>query len=185
MFVVIFTVVAVTLVIMAAKYAEESNRILERWGFLCGKKDRKVRHPRIEVSQVGEFMKEKKCTLPWKDIQIDDQIVKLNGLSVENLENTQIRAVMLLSCLDNTESNDTDFSVEFTNADKQRTEEQEDSLSPKDKLKKRNDSRYRPSLKKNETFTYEVSLSPKERKAIRNKRRDRPTNTVTKINDGG
>ena len=81
------TVIAVILVIMAAQFAEDSNRILERWGFLCGKKDRQVRHPRIEVSQVGDdIMNRDGCTLPWRNIKIDDQIVKINGLAVALLD---------------------------------------------------------------------------------------------------
>ena len=79
----LISVIVIIIYIMAAQYAEDSNRILMRWGFLCGKKDRQVRHPRIEVSQVGDIMKEDNCTLPWRDIQIDDQILKINGLCVE------------------------------------------------------------------------------------------------------
>ena len=180
----VYLVVAISLVIMAALYADESNRILQKWGFLCGKKDRQVRHPRIEVTQVGDKMNDVKCTLQWKDIKIDDQILTLNGISVANLENTQIRAIMLLACSSNPESNDTVCTVEFTNADKQRKELE--ILSQKKNWKIRNKSRVRPSLNTKYTV-YEESLSPKDRKAIRNKDRVRPmaAASATKKNGGG
>ena len=189
------SVVAVIILVMAAQYAEESKQILDKWGFLCGKKDRQVRNPRIEVSQVGGFMKGEECNLPWKHIKIDDQIVKLNGLPVVHLENSQIRAIMLLSCSNSDkETNETTvFSVEFTNSqikEKQLLSPQEkkqlsnklrssvktmndkfEGLSPKEKRALQNKERVRPSVStKNKNFE---DLSPKEKKSLQNKERVR------------
>jgi hypothetical protein len=186
---------AAFVLIMATQYDEDSRRILEHWGFLCGKKQRTVRNPRIEVFVIGDVLKEVGCILKWKDIQIDDQIVKLNGLSVAKLENNQIRTIMLLSCPTaslndfpnlSSDADTSTFSVEFTNAHLQYGEEvninrkekikqkytkrsttsEKEMLSPKEKKSQRNKSR--PSTR---TIDKYEGLSPKEKRAQQNKER--------------
>ena len=177
------TVVAfiILVLIMATQYAEESKQILERWGFLCGKKERQVRNPRIEVSQVGDFMKGEDCNLPWKHIQLDDQVLKINGLPVAHLDNFKIRAMMLLSCSANSEeSNETTvFSVEFTNATIQHKEL--GLLSQKDKKTVLNKSR--PAVRTKKVNKKFEGLSPKEKRSVQNKERIR--HSVSAKKDGG
>ena len=95
---ILVSVVSLIIFIMASQYDDESKLLLDHWGFLCGKKDRHVRNPRIEVLVLGSLLKGNNCTLPWKNIQIDDQVLSLNGLSVVRLENNQIREIMLKAC---------------------------------------------------------------------------------------
>ena len=68
---------------MSVRYDEESRLILHTFGFLCSKPERTGRHSaRTTVSQVllGDVFLNKgvNCTLPWKGIKVNDQIVGIN-----------------------------------------------------------------------------------------------------------
>ena len=185
-----YLAVIVIIVKMSVRYDEESRLILQTFGFLCSKPVRTGRHSaRTTVSQVlGDVLNGVSCTLPWKGIKVNDQIVGINETLVEKLTNEEIRSLMLSACRSTSSAL---LKVDFTNAndEKKLTDKQEkikqrnsdrnsrgtkvnNGLDKQEKRKQRNSDR------KSRGTKVDNGLSPKDKKQIRNKSRERPSSSV-------